>query len=163
MSPFWLVMVSFSVGALVGWFVTVQFRAGKTAAKLQAELDDMKAMHEQYKEDVDRHFVQTSSLVNNLTQSYKEVHDHLSKGAQTLCSNDLAQMLQQTTTPLIADVIDGEKADEAEDSDHPDIPADISVEADEQNTVGQTADAARESTEATQQPADGREEKSTQL
>ena len=112
MSPVLLAIISFIVGVLMGWLISSILKGSKSAAKLQEELDELQETHAKYKEDVDRHFVQTSNLVNNLTQSYKEVHEHLSKGAQTLCSDDLAQLIQQSTMPLIADAIDGEKADD---------------------------------------------------
>lgn len=124
MSPVLLSVISCLIGVLIGWFISYVMRGSNSAAKLQAELDELQEVHAKYKEDVDRHFVQTSNLVNNLTQSYKEVHAHLSQGAQTLCSDDLAQMIRSSTTPLIADAIDGER-DAAAEAAAPVVDSDI--------------------------------------
>ena len=40
----------------------------------------------QYRDKVEDHFLQTADLVNDMTQAYRSVHEHLSKGAQVLCS-----------------------------------------------------------------------------
>lgn len=51
--------------------------SGKTVRELQQE-------HEAFREQVADHFVETANLVNRLTDSYKEVFDHLQDGAQSL-------------------------------------------------------------------------------
>ena len=49
---------------------------------LQRELDD-------YRGQVGQHFMRTSELVQNMTQSYREVYDHLARGSQALCKEPL--------------------------------------------------------------------------
>jgi uncharacterized membrane-anchored protein YhcB (DUF1043 family) len=34
------------------------------------------------------HFTDTAKLLNNLTESYRDVHNHLAKGAATLCQGE---------------------------------------------------------------------------
>ena len=56
----------------------------KEAEQLKTELD---AVHEEmagYKASVNQHFDKTSELVNDLTQNYVKVYQHLAEGAQTL-------------------------------------------------------------------------------
>ena len=52
-----------------------------TALKLDQVLQDRKA----YEQDVVEHFTETAKLLNNLTDSYRDVHNHLAQGASTLC------------------------------------------------------------------------------
>lgn len=49
--------------------------------KLDQVLQDKKA----YEDEVVEHFSDTARLLNNLTESYREVHNHLATGATTLC------------------------------------------------------------------------------
>jgi uncharacterized membrane-anchored protein YhcB (DUF1043 family) len=47
---------------------------------LQRELDD-------YRGEVGKHFLRTSELVQKMTDSYREVYEHLATGSQALCRN----------------------------------------------------------------------------
>ena len=53
--------------------------------ELQAKLAHTEKALEDYKHEVTEHFMKTSNLVNNLTESYKAVHEHLAGGAKVLC------------------------------------------------------------------------------
>jgi uncharacterized membrane-anchored protein YhcB (DUF1043 family) len=44
-----------------------------------------------YKHKVDDHFVETAALINQMTQSYKAVYDHLEKGAMSLVGKETLQ------------------------------------------------------------------------
>jgi uncharacterized membrane-anchored protein YhcB (DUF1043 family) len=52
--------------------------------KLDQVLQDKKV----YEDEVVEHFSDTAKLLNNLTESYREVHNHLAKGAATLCQGE---------------------------------------------------------------------------
>ncbi|MEW7977699.1 MAG: DUF1043 family protein [Candidatus Sedimenticola endophacoides] len=119
MSPFWIAVLSFLAGTAVGVFIALNLRSGKDAAALKERLERLQQEFDEYRTAVGRHFLETSTLVNNLTQSYREVHQHLSGGAQTLCSEDLALELQRTTVPLIRDTIEGDARAEAAPRAHP--------------------------------------------
>ena len=49
--------------------------------KLEQVLQDKKA----YEDEVVDHFTDTAKLLNNLTERYRDVHNHLAKGADALC------------------------------------------------------------------------------
>lgn len=51
------------------------------ADKLERVVQDKKA----YEDEVVEHFSETAALLNNLTERYREVHNHLAHGAATLC------------------------------------------------------------------------------
>jgi uncharacterized membrane-anchored protein YhcB (DUF1043 family) len=52
--------------------------------KLDQVLQDKKA----YEDEVVEHFSDTAKLLNSLTESYRDVHNHLARGAATLCQGD---------------------------------------------------------------------------
>ena len=46
-----------------------------------------------YRDNVSDHFSLTADLVQHMTESYREVYQHLASGAQDLCSNEVASKL----------------------------------------------------------------------
>ena len=70
------------LGALLG-------RRSAPAAQRQREaelkLDQMLQDKKAYEDEVVEHFTETATLLNNLTERYRDVHNHLAKGADTLC------------------------------------------------------------------------------
>lgn len=72
-------LVGLPAGAAAAWLWSrVGGTAGAESAKQQAA----------YQEEVADHFVKTAELVNSLTDSYKEVFDHLRQGAETLVDEE---------------------------------------------------------------------------
>lgn len=51
------------------------------ALKLDQVMQDKKS----YEAEVVEHFTETAKLLNNLTESYREVHNQLAQGAEKLC------------------------------------------------------------------------------
>lgn len=69
--------------------------AGVAAARAWPRLASGRAAEEEaerrqaaYRREVADHFVETAQLVNRLTDSYKEVFDHLRRGAGTLVDEE---------------------------------------------------------------------------
>ena len=87
---FWLfVVVVFVVGSILGFaFFTLRYRNSKRLKDLQSKLDEKTEELEVYREDVSDHFLKTAELVDNLTQSYKAVYDHLEGGAYQLIGDE---------------------------------------------------------------------------
>lgn len=56
----------------------------KQADQIKSELDTARDELDSYKASVGQHFNKTSELVNDLTQNYVKVYQHLAEGAQTL-------------------------------------------------------------------------------
>ena len=73
------------VGALCAWLL---LPARRQHNKLRAELDQAKAALEHHRQEVDQHFLRTAELVNVMTQSYRQVHEHLADGARKLCTEE---------------------------------------------------------------------------
>lgn len=76
----WLIiglLAGAAVGAAVAWWY---FTRRAQTPKYQ----DLVKQQETFKTEVTDHFVETAQLINQLTDSYKAVFDHLSEGADQL-------------------------------------------------------------------------------
>ncbi|MDH5217928.1 MAG: YhcB family protein [Gammaproteobacteria bacterium] len=161
--------VGLAIGAAVAYLLT------RSDSKLQQRNDELKKQLEEadqglatYKQEVANHFMKTADLVNNMTDSYRSVHEHLAQGANALCSEQLGveQLdIRQTTLLDKSDsIVDIEKTDEKtikETSVKPDeitseplrAETQVEVQAKEAVSTDETADAAPESVVAKSEPA----------
>ena len=73
-------------GLLLGWIAGKRFSADATKHRdLTLKLDQVMQDKKAYEDDVVEHFTETAKLLNSLTESYREVHNHLAQGASGLC------------------------------------------------------------------------------
>lgn len=97
-TPETLIMVGaivLCIGGLIGAVISRKFIPPEHQKELETNLQAAREDLKQYQQDVAQHFEETSRLVHNLTQSYKEVHEHLAKGAIHLTNSDISrQMLE---------------------------------------------------------------------
>jgi uncharacterized membrane-anchored protein YhcB (DUF1043 family) len=100
------------LGLLLGYMLG---RRTSTAAQkyreVERKLDQVLQDKKVYEDEVVEHFTETAKLLNNLTESYRDVHNHLAKGAGTLCQGlgpvSLAQLENsRTSTEIPADLAD---------------------------------------------------------
>jgi uncharacterized membrane-anchored protein YhcB (DUF1043 family) len=76
----------FFLGLLVG--TLLGRRTSSSAQKLrdaERKLDQVLQDKQAYEDEVVEHFTDSAKLLNNLTERYRDVHNHLAKGADTLC------------------------------------------------------------------------------
>ena len=74
------------VGLLLGWLVGRRSSPGARKHRaLTLKLDQVIQDKKAYEDEVVEHFTETARLLNNLTESYREVHNHLAEGAADLC------------------------------------------------------------------------------
>jgi len=90
-------IISLVAGAMIG---ALAYRllapSVQKAGKIKTELDEAREELNGYKTSVNQHFNKTSELVNDLTQNYVKVYQHLAEGAQTLGDNKaFANLLEQ--------------------------------------------------------------------
>lgn len=109
--------IGLAIGAAVAYLLM------RSDSKLQQRNDELKKQLEEagqglatYKQEVANHFMKTADLVNNMTDSYRSVHEHLAQGANALCSEQLGveQLdIRQTTLLDKSDrIVDMEKTED---------------------------------------------------
>jgi len=77
-----LLLLGVGIGMLLGRRTSPQSQKSREVErKLDQVLQDKKA----YEDEVVEHFTDTAKLLNSLTESYREVHNHLASGAAELC------------------------------------------------------------------------------
>ncbi len=96
---------------LIGGFLIAQKSANSPQAqrKLEKHLDDLERKQQDYQHEVTEHFVETAELLNQLTDSYRDVHNHLAKGAQKLAGENAQQSLKMIAAD---DANDNEEIDD---------------------------------------------------
>ncbi len=115
----WLIgLIGFAVGLLVGALVYKQLKSDEARVRmLEEQLEDLQREHEAYKDSVHTHFHDTASLLNNLTESYRDVYRHMASGAQALCPEYISEQLSHSARAqesLTRDTFMGEQNAQAE-------------------------------------------------
>lgn len=83
------------VGLFVGYLIAQRTAPSQQSQKqLENHLQDLQQQQENYQHEVTEHFVETATLLNQLTSSYTDVHNHLAKGAQLLAGENASDSLQ---------------------------------------------------------------------
>ena len=103
-SPVYSMEILWAMGAAIaiaglwlGWLAGR--RTSGTAKKYQdvsRKLDQVMQDKKTYENEVVEHFTETAKLLNNLTDSYREVHNQLATGAATLCQGEGPISLERT-------------------------------------------------------------------
>lgn len=84
-----MIVIGIAIGVVAGraWVPPQQQKA------LESSLHSAKQELEAYQQDVAKHFQQTSRHVTELTQSYRDLHEHLAKGALHLTNTDISRQM----------------------------------------------------------------------
>jgi uncharacterized membrane-anchored protein YhcB (DUF1043 family) len=80
--------ITLLVGGAIGLLLGRRLSAdGQRLRDTERKLDQMTQDKRAYENEVVEHFTQTARLLNTLTDSYRNVHNHLAAGAETLCQD----------------------------------------------------------------------------
>ena len=83
-------LIGFILGAVLARTLSPQ---QQQARSLEVKLQNSEKQLLQYQQEVTTHFAQTAQLVNTLTQSYRDVHEHLAKDALKFANVDISRQL----------------------------------------------------------------------
>ena len=114
-----VVWIVFAGGFVAGCLLTYLFvRLGSRTARLQRELDRLKAEHADYRRQVHDHFGKTSVLFQRMTGSYRAVYEHLARGCESLCDDDtIPGRIELPQTRLLRDRGDEQSSSPARAAD----------------------------------------------
>lgn len=109
-------LIALAAGAMIGALAYRLFAPSVTRAnKVRSELETARQELIDYRASVNQHFDKTSELVNDLTQNYVKVYQHLAEGAQQLGgSRELNRLLEQKPGKVLLAVDDDSVVREAE-------------------------------------------------
>ncbi len=82
-----IMLIVAAVALLIGFLIGRLSNSNSSDKAVQAANKEL----EDYKQSVSEHFGKTADLIDNLTQSYKEVFDHLGASAKTLLTEEQVQ------------------------------------------------------------------------
>ncbi len=99
----WLVGIgALAIGLVIGVLIAGRINASPSRIRdLENEIRQLKDSHSDYRDSVSDHFGMTAELVQHMTESYRDVYQHLASGAQDLCSSDVANKLLPTETDAV--------------------------------------------------------------
>jgi uncharacterized membrane-anchored protein YhcB (DUF1043 family) len=91
----WLTaIVCLAAGVAIGFVLAGRTNTNPTRiTELEKSLQDLERTHARYKDEVSDHFNVTAELVQQMTDSYRDVYQHLASGAQDLCTGEVANKL----------------------------------------------------------------------
>ncbi|MGD8570726.1 MAG: DUF1043 family protein [Gammaproteobacteria bacterium] len=106
------------IGGMAGFYFA---KLDDFSRKQKREMEEKLRKSEQelmnYKDQVTTHFRETASLINNMTDSYQKVHEHLSHGVAELCNNPVEvnklqvspnQLLTGSSEPAVTEKAESE-------------------------------------------------------
>ncbi len=86
--------IAFIAGSLLSLLLSRSFSASEQKTRsLETRLQEAEESLANYQQEVTEHFSETAKLVNNLTQNYKDVHEHLAGSALKLANVDISRQL----------------------------------------------------------------------
>jgi uncharacterized membrane-anchored protein YhcB (DUF1043 family) len=100
----WLLgLVCLLAGIVIGAILYKFLRSDEVrVTQLEDQLQTLSDEYENYKKEVHAHFGDSAQLLNKLTESYRDVYQHLAQGARALCPDYIANQI--TRAPPITDV-----------------------------------------------------------
>lgn len=116
-----LVLLAFAAGLALGaWGVASAQRRSMRAAReradrMAAELEEARAAFEAHRQEVTKHFEQTSNLFRDLTEQYTRLYAHLAEGAREFCADAVPALGRGLDAPLLGS--SGSPPPEAEPSE----------------------------------------------
>jgi len=128
----WIVALGcFLVGAAAGALLFKTFRSDEAQVRdLKKQLQQLSEEHENYKSHVHSHFGSTSRLFNQLSDSYRDVYQHMAEGARQLCPDYIASQLTQSSDAKI--LLRDDRAEPAPEIKAP--PLDYATKSNSQTT-----------------------------
>lgn len=109
MEPNSLIIVALAAGVLIGALLVHLIHRRSSginrdrAEQLALEVEETRAELEANRDDVSRHFEQTSELFHDLTQQYSRLYSHLAEGAREFSNGGISELGRGFQNPLLGE------------------------------------------------------------
>lgn len=84
-------------GTTIGFLLSRLPFGGNTPQRTQQQLDELQERFDAYQREVITHFNTTANLVKKLSQSYQDVQEHLTDGADRLALDEMTRQRLRAT------------------------------------------------------------------
>ena len=152
----WLLPALALVAGVAIGFLIARLLPNAAPNKVQRQMDDLQDRFDSYQREVVTHFNTTASLVKKLTQSYQDVQEHLSDGAQRLALDE--QTRQRLLAALHADeAYPAERRERLTPPASGEVPKDYAPKSPDSPGTLDATYGLKASTDALREPADAHE------
>jgi uncharacterized membrane-anchored protein YhcB (DUF1043 family) len=87
-------LIPLAIGLIVGFVLARTLHPQARERKdLEDQLQKSQDQIKDYQQEVTEHFTKTSELINNLSHSYRDVHEHLATSAMRLTNPEISRQL----------------------------------------------------------------------
>ena len=90
-------------GTALGAFLLHIFRSNVYSRELEQRLHDAESTLQSYQRDVAESFSQTSQHIHNMTQSYRDMHEHLANSALKLATPEISRKILESANNSLGD------------------------------------------------------------
>ena len=101
----WIIaLLGIAAGLALGYFLNRHLHpTPRRNRELEQQLHALQEQQKNYRYDVNAHFNKTADLLSHLANSYREVHNHLARGAVDLCDPGAVRLLKMLPeqTPVL--------------------------------------------------------------
>lgn len=89
-----LVLLALIIGLIAGAIIAQRIAPSKQSQReMEKHFEKLQQQQKNYQQEVAKHFSQTGQLLDQLTTSYREVHNHLASGAQLLANHEAGESI----------------------------------------------------------------------
>jgi uncharacterized membrane-anchored protein YhcB (DUF1043 family) len=131
-------LAGFAAGIACGLAISLLLRGNRQRVEeLERELAALHQQFDGYRDQVNRHFLTTSELVQKMTDSYRDVYEHLAAGSAALCQNPVATpSLDFTRQPVLDNPAPSPSLDESGAEKSADAETDPLQDAENDTVMG---------------------------
>lgn len=116
-------LICFGIGFLSGVIALLLFNKVRSGS---ASPESVKQQLDDYQQEVERHFEQTSQKFKSMTEQYQDLYNHLSIGATTLCRPDSNIVGLEKQTEIVTQKL--EKSSSEAEKEQPEAAKNSSTE-----------------------------------
>ena len=92
-------IVGIVIGAIVG-------RSGQGSTLRQQQAEELRNEYTRYQAQVNEHFMESAHLLRRFNDAYRDVNQHMARGANRLCNDEewMAELAEQTSRKRLEEV-----------------------------------------------------------